>query len=70
MQADFFKQRSQRLKLRLMLRIWRDKLRAKNASDVDSTKSSVVGDSDRAHTAPVTPRRSTRRYLWRNLNSR
>lgn len=70
MQADLFKQRSQRLKLRLLLRIWREKAVAKKASDVDTTTSSTIDTSDRAHTAPITPKRSTRRHLWRNLNSR
>ena len=69
MQADMFKQRSQRLKLRLILRIWREKTHSQKGSD-DTTKTSTIGGSDRAHTAPITPERSTRRYLWRNLNSR
>jgi hypothetical protein len=69
MQADLFKQRSQRLKLRLMLRIWKDRLKSKSA-DNDTDSLSSLAASDRAHTAPITPRRSTRRYLWRNTYSR
>ena len=69
MQADMFKHRSQRLKLRLILRIWREKTHTQKESD-DTTKSSMIEGLDRAHTAPITPKRSTRRFLWRNLNSR
>ena len=69
LQADMFKQRSQRLKLRLILRIWREKTHTQKESD-DTRKISTIGGLDRAHTAPITPKRSTRRYLWRNLNSR
>jgi len=70
MQAELFQQRSGRLKLRLIFRIWRDKVRAVHTTDIQSTRSSTIELSDRAHTAPITPHRSTRRYLWRNLNSR
>jgi hypothetical protein len=72
MQAELFKQRSQRLKLRLMLRIWKGKSKEHGATDqeVDTTTLSQIGNSDRAHTAPLTPKRSTRRYAWRNLHSR
>jgi len=69
MQADLFKQRSERLKLRLILRIWREKTSAKKGLDEENTISTLE-DSDKAHTAPVTPKRSTRRLLWRTLNSR
>jgi len=70
MQADLFNQRSKRLKLRLMFRIWREKLKSKDLSDNELSNSVSNGLPDRAHTAPLTPTRSTRRYLWRNLNSR
>ena len=66
MQADMFKHRSQRLKLRLILRIWREKTHTQKELDDTTT----IEGSDRAHTAPITPKRSTRRYLWRNLHSR
>jgi hypothetical protein len=70
MQAELFNQRSKRLKLRLILRSWREKLRLKTAVDSDMTEQSLTDRSDRAHTAPITPNRSTRRHLWRTLNSR
>jgi len=70
MQAELFQQRSARLKLRLVFRIWRDKLKAVHTTETQSTSVSTIELSDRAHTAPITPHRSTRRYLWRNLNSR
>lgn len=64
MQALLFIQRSQRLQLRLMLRLWKNKLRIKR----EIQDSSVL--SDRAHTAPITPTRSTRRLIWGSLHSR
>jgi Sfi1 spindle body protein len=70
MQADLFNKRSQHLKLRLLLRIWREKERARKTSSTDLTIPMTTEASDRAHTAPITPNRSTRRYLWRHLNSR
>ena len=69
MQAAMFKQRSQKFKLRVMLRIWRDKVIVQRTEAIDPTRLTAVG-GDRAHTAPITPIRSTRKYLWRNLNSR
>lgn len=70
MQADLFKQRSNRLKLRLVLRMWHHKVKAKTEENVDTTGLLAVESPDRAHTAPLTPGRSTRRLLWRTLNSR
>jgi hypothetical protein len=70
MQSDLFRQRSERLKLRLMLRLWRQKLKAKHMPDMDSNEMTTIENTDRAHTAPITPRRSTRRYAWRNTYSR
>jgi hypothetical protein len=66
-QADLFNQRSRRLKMRLVLRMWKEKVAARKIID-DSLSSSVLEDSIRAHTAPITPR-PTRRHLWRNINS-
>jgi hypothetical protein len=70
MQAELFSQRSERLKSRLLFRIWMKKLKSKDLSDNEPSSSVRNGTSDRAHTAPLTPKRSTRRNLWRNLNSR
>lgn len=70
MQAELFNQRSKRLKLRLIFRSWREKLKSKMPHNSDMTERSLSDRSDRAHTAPLTPDRSTRRYLWRTLNSR
>ena len=72
MQAELFKKRSERLKFRLFFKIWRDKIRQVHTTDIQGTRSSTIELSDRAHTAPITPQnyRSTRRYLWRNLNRR
>ena len=70
MQAELFNQRSKRLKLRMIFRSWREKLNSKMPLDSDMTERSLTNRSDRPHTAPLTPNRSTRRYLWRTLNSR
>lgn len=70
MQAELFNQRSKRLKVRLVFRSWREKLKSKRPLQIDMTEQSLTDRSDRAHTAPLTPNRSTRRHLWRTLNSR
>jgi len=71
MQAHLFLQRSQRLKIRFILRAWRERLKLKRVTLEDNFALSGTHEHpDRAHTAPITPTRSTRRLLWRNLNSR
>jgi hypothetical protein len=69
MQAEMFKQRSQKLQLRVMVRIWRDKVIVQRTESIDPARL-IADGGDRAHTAPITPKRSTRKYLWRTLNSR
>lgn len=65
MQADLFSQRSQRLKLRLVLRIWKDKAVARKDPD-DSINSLVSDNSMRAHTAQFTLRRPSRKHMLLN----
>jgi Sfi1 spindle body protein len=67
MQAHRFYERSQRLKLRVVFRIWRVKASLRNVAP--NTPSVFFNTPDQAHTAPVIPSRSTRRLMWRSLNS-
>lgn len=70
MQADLFANRSQRLKLRLVFRIWREKTIAKMAVRDDRTIERTSDNLDKARTARIIPNRPTGRYIWRNLRNR